>query len=598
VLGNSGVYQNLFQTVPGIYNDGRALAHAIRRFFKWKKIGIISTTGLSFVYSHKMFDAHASEVGLHVLSDARFPEHSSDAVILRALSQSKASGARIYVLLMEADDAYNVLRNGIASGVFHRGIQLVGGESLADLASWERAGLGTGDGDGPILDLLSGLLAVKWQPTVFPSPHVTSFVNRWRSRPSTTGQLGGGGHIVCDETMDSFDTFYAYQYRRDPYNSSSEIVCNGVEFSSFAEDGSDLTDVFNVYDSVLAVALGLHHLIHIQGVVDPSPAQLSDTLLHSVSFDGLSGNVSFSSRYAESYFDVGRRYSGIVYSVVNLHPVTLSPSHASDSSSTTSLNLDFREVTTWHSELGFPACKGHITHYTSECYDVVFMTQDELYPSDYPPPVLRPMKSGERVVLKLLSALLLVWVVIVVFTLVAFKKRRIISLSQPPLTMASMLACVMCAVQGFTASYPVTTTTCTVILWCIHLCFILFVAALLVRIYRVKLITSSLRKTNFSAWLGMAIVGAIASVCSVPMAVLSAGNLEVYHVDIVKDQFTHEYEDICKPTSYAASAVLYSCEGVLLLIVYCLCWKVWNVTSALLNVRRCIKGTIGSIDYT
>jgi ABC-type branched-subunit amino acid transport system substrate-binding protein len=112
-----------------------------------------------------MFNSYAEKLGIEIICSETFRPGETD--LSAVISRAKRSGARIYVLLMAPQDAYQLVSTGRAANLFTPGIQLVAGESLSDLAAWEVDGLGDS-----VSTLFTGMIAVKWIPSLYPSPQL------------------------------------------------------------------------------------------------------------------------------------------------------------------------------------------------------------------------------------------------------------------------------------------------------------------------------------------------------------------------------------------------------------------------------------------
>ena len=109
--------------------------------------------------------------------------------------------------------------------------------------------------------------------------------------------LGDGG--MCNLETDDEGSTYLYAADRDN-NASTPLACAGYDRTA-----EGVYDPF-AYDAVFAIAHALHELLEVQNRTEVVGAELLDTLIKHVRFDGVTGLVDF---YDASH-DPDRLYSG------------------------------------------------------------------------------------------------------------------------------------------------------------------------------------------------------------------------------------------------------------------------------------------------
>jgi hypothetical protein len=188
--------------------------------------------------------------------------------------------------------------------------------------------------------------------------------------------------------MDSYGCAYLYQFY--PNTTFTNPVCAGVDYSSTSSSGFSerLQEVIYAYDATVSAALGLHELVFVANNHQPTPSDLYPSLLHNVSFEGLTGRISFSAEMETDLFNIGGRATELWYDIVNYI----------DSEQA------FVPVLQWHSENRFTPC-GEMREYRADnpCHKFEFQTNG--VPSDSPPTEVKEMTSWQNLVLIIISAI-------------------------------------------------------------------------------------------------------------------------------------------------------------------------------------------------
>eukprot|EP01042_Synura_sphagnicola_P005428 gene5428-6927_t len=234
-------------------------------------------------------------------------------------------------------------------------------------------------------------------PTVdFSTAEAQSFMNAFHRLPSSVTVLPDGRQLCHNDTDSDGET---YLYKRLMQGAASgPYTCTGMDYSQIALNGSNISNLtLFAYDAVYALAYAVDAVVKDNGGVFPSSLRgnaIREALWNNVSFLGASGPVSFS-RGLEGYesYGAGTRRTGAFYQVVNYHVCTYA--------STGVAYPCRRTIGTIHSEKGYQACS--VTAF-SDCTDtVIFNTEDNTKPLDWPHPVERLLPSSLATVLWLLA---------------------------------------------------------------------------------------------------------------------------------------------------------------------------------------------------
>ena len=565
-LGDSRAYGNHLRTVPGYYHDALVIAELLQDFFSWDKVTLFATTGSYGSQAAFRFKDEADRRGIEILSSHSFLQDSAD--LSSEIKAAKAAGARVFVLLVGASDGLNLLQQGYKLGLFNKNTQIIGGTHMSTSSDWEKRLL-----DKTVASYMEGFIGVRWNIDLFPSEQVTEFVKRWKAKNNTNGVVQPDGSVLCDDRMDYYNEFYLHQFP-DFFNKSAPPVCAGVDFSSYTGDGSDLVGEMYAYDAVVAIALALHHIAYVQGVCDPQPAEVLYYLQHELSFKGLTGNVSFSTKYKDQFFDVGGRETSLVYDILNYN----------------SEDSGFKEVAKWHSELGFLPCDGHV-RYDPRCHDFTFRTRDNSVALDSPPPHLIAMYPYFSSLMWLFAVLCLLMVTIVFLVVVVFHSRRICRMAQPGMILLNCFGLGLACVRVILAAGHLTAASCTGEFWTGHLAFIIIVTTLGVKTWRVYLVTNAMKKVRVSESKCIGIVLGVVCTTVLVMAVHSAiGIIHVEDVTIVQNQFEYDKQRKCVARNDDAMHALHAMEAVLFCFSARMLWCTRHVASTISSTGTSATG--------
>jgi len=142
------------------------------------------------------------------------------------------------------------------------------------------------------------------------TPLGQSFVKRWRAQKSTA-RLYPNGTQYCDGSKDDNGN---YLYR----SKGAKSRCAGLDFESFAENGSDITNyVPYAYDATYLLAHTLHYLIYDRNMTDITGDDVGSAVVTNGSFVGVTGPVNTLNGDPSTGYRYGDRQAGAKYTVLN-----------------------------------------------------------------------------------------------------------------------------------------------------------------------------------------------------------------------------------------------------------------------------------------
>jgi ABC-type branched-subunit amino acid transport system substrate-binding protein len=566
-LANTDYFPNFFRTIPGMFVDGRAIASLISKYFRWNQVTIFSSLTESSRASSLTFLHYAIQYKIDILSSHVLSNSQID--VSNLIRSAKKSGSRIFVLFLDPARAKMVMEQGIKLKLFTDQTQIIGGEEFSTIASWDSMNLLP----QTITTLLKGVIGVRLHRYSPPGELQNKFLQKWKAHRSTTGQKDVNGVQVCDRQMDSYNSSYLYQYSPDVKNSTP--ICAGLNYSSYSSSVNftqDLLPVMYAYDAALSVAMGLHHLLYSANNFQPTPTDLHDTLLHNVTFFGLTGEVSFATDMTDDLFNVGGRATGILYDILNFA--------TSDS---------FVPVLQWHSEEGFTTCDG-IPYFEigNPCHR--FQFQSKHPPTDSPLPVMVQMSSTVRLFLRLLAVTGLFFSILVVLVIYSYYSRRLVKISQPLLANFKRFGIFVGFIRVLLATFDLTKGTCISLLWLEQLAFQMIFATISVRCWRVYRVTGSLKRVKVTDRQCMTVI--MANIISMTLLLIATmftekPDLQVVTVTKNQDEYLQEYS--CRYSS-PLIPVMYAYDLLVLATGLWLCWLIRKVGSTVSNTPALIEG--------
>jgi hypothetical protein len=395
---------------------------------------------------------------------------------------------------------------------------------------------------------------------------------------------------VCDNATDSDGNFYLYQALNIQ---GTAYECTGQVFSSYAVDGRNMS-LYSayIYDAAVAMVDGIvtYAQMYNGGLVPTkiSGKKLKSLLIANTSFEGVSGNVTFSAERRNIYnYGHGDRIDGVRFALMSF-------SGGNGSAS----KFAFERVGTWRSGgRGFVPCTEELdsyaysSHITGECFAFT-----HAIPADHASPVVQVMPDAIRAALYFLAALQLVAVMVFGIGLVHYRKKRLVKASQPPMMWLVLSIGIWSAARTIAGTVPISTGACIADYWTGHLAFsgiiALFVKSLRVHLLvnagglkRVKISTTQVMLFTFGILGFFVLYMLISTVVSVPHAAMRIRTA-------ITGQDTHIY--YCKIDKVGMDYFLYAFEAVILLLAAKLCYDTKNLPDAINETKVVAFGKFSS----
>ena len=153
-LSYIGPYPYYLRTIKDDAYEGVALAQILSTKFKWQYVSVFSTTNSYGSDLSTQFQKNALNLGITIVNTYTFRAAQGDFTVF--LNDAINSGAKIFVLLMEGNDAGRLLSQGYKLGLFKQGTQIVGSSELASPEC-----INAIDSDVPVQEVLKGALTLQ-----------------------------------------------------------------------------------------------------------------------------------------------------------------------------------------------------------------------------------------------------------------------------------------------------------------------------------------------------------------------------------------------------------------------------------------------------
>jgi hypothetical protein len=547
-LSRSVEYPNILLTNPIEIYAAYPIAD-ILVFMGWNRVTVFySEDGEGYgANSELLFRQRADELGINILS--------SHGVVLgeetEAIASAKAVGANIFILLTTVEVSIPLLQTGHELGLFGTGKQIIGGERISRVDYWE--GEVTSEERH---ELLYGFLGLRWDRSMplADSDMLPYFVNSWYNLSSTAGQ---GQPAVCDNGMDYYGEFALYE---------QDGNCTGLDYSSIP--ANQLYPAYGAYDAVFAIARGYHALIE-RGDDSVTSSELHDYMLQDLTYDGLTGNVTFETEYENIGFYIGGRTGDVTYRIINY-------------------DGEFNEKATWNSFAGLS--RDCDSENDGECLELVFNTADNSPPYDRPQEKISQFPQLYRTIIYIISSVNIANFLFYGICLFSFRQRRIVKITQPQLSYIILFGGILMCITAFISTTDrQTEATCSAMYWLAQMGFGAIYSVLALKLWRVHAVSGTMTKKV----VGLKDVYIRLAACTFAIFVTVLATqllgIKVMKVTVVEDQFDYERQLICQyngPASISTTVVLY----LILLGGLYLCYLTRNVDSTLSNATDSAKG--------
>lgn len=570
----------MLRLVPGIYQDGYAIASLVSKYFRWSKITLFYQSTESSRTSAQTFRHYAGKFDIELLSTQVID--GSDDDLTEPINLAKEAGARIFVFFLEANIATKLLDQGTKLKLFTENSQIIGGEELSNPLSWRFVN----KTHHQINTLLNGYIGVRYHSKAPSSLLKDQFISKWVNQKPTNGYVDSHGVSHCDKRMDDYNTSYLYQFNlnSDP---NQPIRCSGINYTKYKSHPnlqSELDDMMNGYDAVFAIAKGLHFLLYSKNIPNPTPAALRSSILN-LSYTGLTGNVSFSTVMKDEFLDIGGRYTELNYDILNFIPFNLTYNSAP--------NVTFQPILQWHSENGFTKCN-NISYYIHEnsCVKFHFRNAENTLPLDGPPPKIKFMPHSEKIVLRFFSIIGIIYTIFVLIINYQYRSRRLVKINQPMLSSVNRLGILLGFIRVLIDSFDINLNNCYSKLWLEHLAFQFIFTILWVKSWRVYLVTCQLKRIKITEIHCFSLViPSLLIILTILSTITQLADITNAYITIKKNQFEYIQQPTC--SYHSSSKLINVMYGVdLLILAFCgiYCWLIRQVKSTVSNTSILLEG--------
>eukprot|EP01041_Mallomonas_annulata_P001195 gene1195-2323_t len=571
-LGHS-IYSHFTRVCPSDAYEGRIIARLVKKYFGWATVTIFAS-GDTFGNDITLeFETEAALLGgITIESRYTFWSGITDFSGIIQNAMDRGGVLKIFLLFMKSQDTGILMEQGYKMGLFKVGTQIIGTEYMISTDTIKAMSPDTDAGS-----VMKGAIAVMTTLTKKrKEPIFTNFVKRFRSQKRTMG-TNVDGSTFCDRSKDDDHKEYLYMGHPDGLQ-SSPLVCAGIDFKALAKDGSDIDNsALFAYDATIALAHALHEVFYVDQVQNITGDILRDAIVYNVTFNGLSGHVTFNTGGPgfEKY-GLGDRLGGNDFVVYNFDPRAY---HAL---------VDYGagawfEVGVYTSKKTFVPCDMRTD---SKCSDWVFNTKDNSSPVDEAPVEEVQMDTMTRAGLQVGGAIALAMVVIYAIIIKLCEDTRLIKASQPVMMRIVLLGAALACIRVLLATVDITNSICIAGKWLGHLSFGLVFGALVMKIWRVDaVVNSGFRKVKITArQVELMLLGCLGLFC----AYLTADTL-YSQPHMSYDESFNGHTNIrlmkCTNTNQTMTVVLYVIEAALLVAGARLCWSTKDVPDAINDSR-------------
>ena len=537
--------------------ESDAIASILAAYFGWKRVITFSSTDVYGTAMLSEFISQAGQRGINIVTSIKFGANRSD--FSNMINSVLPLGAYIYVFLMNSHDAGTLLEQGYKLGLFVEGTQIIGSSATITTAPWMYMHKSA---DLPVI--MKGFMAVTPYYS-FSNPIWQRFVRNFRSQPNTQG-LGTYdeyGYLQCDYALDDPGN---YMYYYDGSLGGTQ-VCLGLNFSSFAKDGSNIDPYAPyAYDAVYSLAYAFQYLHFTKNKTTFTGYDVLHALAYNVSFTGATGYINFVNGAGVTLSGQGERNTDVNYVLkgFNLNYLNVSRNISGMVS-----------VLLYNSDNGIQDC--------SFCNKILYNTADNSKPYDSTPVKVIRLSSTQTGTIFALMILASVTVFFFAMVLVLKYQTRIIRSSQPAMLALVLLGGVLGCVQiSMGTDSSITDQKCVASVWFSHLAFGVAFSGVLTKVWVIdKICNSPVKKVRISladAFFNVFIALLILVGFLVLITVIDQPQAYSKVTTSVFNPLEYRY---CKGKSTTVTSLLYVVEAFGLAYAVKLSWAIRGVPDAL-----------------
>eukprot|EP01041_Mallomonas_annulata_P009699 gene9699-20160_t len=562
-LSHADLYPYYSRVNPVDAYAGRVLAKLIKSYYGLQNVNVFSTADTYGTDIALEFRDECTNQGINIENFYNFfPGTTEFSDLIKTVKNQGV--LKVFVLLMKASDAGPLLEQGYNAGLFGEGTQIFGNRYMYTTAMFKYMSK-----SAPIGDIMKGVIGLDSPYMNKSNDGYRGFVRRFIAQ-NATKIVNLDGSVQCSDVMDDDGSSYLFKHPM----ANGLAVCTGLDYSTFATDGSDIASTaYLAYDAVLALTLALDELIYKQGKDNFTANELREAIRYNVSFQGASGHVEFKNIRPKSQgYGLGDRLNGLMYKIWNFNPATFhgGTSNAMDAFNTigyfTPETYTFQTCDIWTD---------------NTCSKPVFKTRDGLPVDNSANVVEVQMPQTIRTVLSVAAAIALAIVCWFTFIVVLYMDDRIIKSAQPNMLFMMLFGGLLGGIRIILATLDLTDTLCIVGKWVGHLAFVFVFGAMIVKTWRVdRVINSGFAKVKVTqADANRIFWGFIGCVCLYLMFDTIFGKPHRAY-DESFDGHNMVRLIKCRNDEETFTSVLFALEGLLLAYGARLCWSTKEVAGA------------------
>jgi hypothetical protein len=510
----------------------------------------------------------------------------------RELHKAKATGALVYVMLVDHVTAAALMIQGHKYGMFGEGTIVFGHEfivtgQLEDTMLKHQPSLSSDD----INSIMKGYFGVKVDPLYYVTHDATgqAFRDRWYARENTLSP-------ECSNRTDYNGIRYLYSSAPVSVNVTSPdwntYSCAGLNTDHLNFDDDTVDDyintnrtlnkhIGNVYDGTYALAYAYHDLLYGKSNYQPSNITgdvLLNQLINHTNFVGATGNVSFldylevDGGASSEVFGRGDRRAGQAVLLYNYDGATADKWYS---------------VGRWEYDGGFQLCDDALLEEyvgaLEPCeHHAVYSTSSNTRPSDRYPDIVLEVVLGVKVVLILLAVIGFVMIVVTAGFVLTYMSSKLVKASQPYMMLYILLGEVLLGIRVIYSTMPISINVCIGNLWFGHLAFSLIFTGLFLKMWRVDKILNgnSFRRVKITEADILRYAGVVLVLTVVYLIFVDVYAETYVMLEISTDTNQDTYSHTCHEHFMELEEALFGIESFFLLWAIRLCVAVKDAPSA------------------
>ena len=325
-----------------------------------------------------------------------------------------------------------------------------------------------------------------------------------------------------------------------------------------------------MYDAVYAAAYAIHNLIYKKKLSQFTSEDLLSSLLHNVSFQGLTGSVSFDPGTEVQGFQIGdgERLTGNIYSIYNFQK---------------SFYIGKRNSTGFVEVLRFTTSKNDvIASPCPGCQSILYNTNDNSIPKDRASETIISLSESLKYLLFSLSIIGYIIITVLVTIVLLYRKNRIIKTAHPSMLLLILFGGYMGCNNNVLSAYEVNDNICIMKDWFSHLCYGFGFSALLVKTWMVsKVFNSGLKKVKVSIRDGLKNITILMLILIVLLSILTVVDHPHAATRVTSDVHKPLRYYFCSESNVVVLPILLVIEVLCLALGLKLCWDIRKVPDAL-----------------